>query len=254
MTDLAKLTWPQAAEWLNARTVALLPVGSTEPHGPHLPLDTDVTIARAQTLRAGERLSAAGLRCLVLPPVAYGVTNFTDGFAGRVTIQPGTLWSLIEDVVESLEQQGVQQVVLVNGHLEPAHVKVLRGLALDRPARGKDRAQVIVADVSRRRWAETLGEEFKSGDCHAGRYESSIVLAADPEHVSEDERARLEPVRIDLLDKMQAGARTFLEAGADAAYCGDPAAASAEEGRELIDRLATVVVESAREAWPDLFA
>ena len=260
MSDLAKLTWQEAAEWLSADTVALLPVGSTEPHGPHLPLDTDVTIARAQTLRAVERLGEAGVRSLALPPIAYGVTNFTDGFAGRVTIQPGTLWSLIEDVVESLEQQGVRQVVLVNGHLEPAHVKVLRGLAADRPERtessapGGARAQVIVADVSRRRWAQTLGEEFKSGDCHAGRYESSIVLAADPEHVHEGERAGLEPVSIDLIEKMKAGARTFLEAGADAAYCGDPAAASAEEGRDLIDRLATVVVESAREAWPELFA
>jgi creatinine amidohydrolase len=60
-------------------------------------------------------------------------------------------------------------------------------------------------------------------------------------------------VRIDLLAKMQAGVKSFREAGASEAYCGDPAAASAEEGRELCDRLARVVVESAREAWPELF-
>ena len=60
-------------------------------------------------------------------------------------------------------------------------------------------------------------------------------------------------MRIDLLEKMRAGVQTFREAGAAEGYCGDPAAASAEEGRELAERLAEMVVASAREAWPDLF-
>lgn len=254
MTELGKCTWPQAARLFGSGTVALLPVGSTEPHGPHLPLDTDVTIALAQARRGAELLEHAGVRTLVLPPVAYGLTHYTDGFAGRITLKPGTLWALVEDVVESLEQQGVLRVVLVNGHLEPAHVTVLRNLCVDRPAIGPERAQVVLADVTRRAAAATLGAEFQGGDCHAGRYESSLVLFADPHSVREDERARLEPLRIDLLEKMKAGARTFLEAGAAQAYCGDPAAASAAEGAELVDRLGEVVLDSARRAWPELFA
>ena len=56
MTELGKRTWPEAGELLGPETVAILPIGATEPHGPHLPLDTDVTIAQAQSRRAAERL------------------------------------------------------------------------------------------------------------------------------------------------------------------------------------------------------
>jgi creatinine amidohydrolase len=253
MTDLAKRTWIEAREMFSPRAIAILPVGSTEPHGPHLPLDTDVTIAVAQARRAAEKLAELGVPAFELPPIAYGITNYTTGFAGRVTIRPGTLWSLLEDIVCALEQQEVLQIVFANAHLEPAHVEVLRGVALDHAARGKGKAQVVFADNTRRRFAETLGAEFKSGDCHAGRYESSLVMAADPEAVHEAERAKLAPVAIHLLSKMKAGVTTFLEAGAEQAYCGDPRAASAEEGEKWIEHLADMIVVSARETWPDLF-
>lgn len=254
MTELAKRTWPEAEPFFDAKTIAIVPIGSTEPHGPHLPLDTDVTIARAQSLRAAELLAAQGVRAMVLPPIAYGITRYTDGFAGRVTLRPGTLWALLEDIVLSLAQDGVEQVVFSNGHLEPEHVKIIRGVALDNPTRGGGKAQVIFPDNTRRKWAQTLSAEFQSGDCHAGSYESSIMLAADPGSVRDEERLALPPVEIHLIEKMQAGQTTFRQMGAESAYCGDPAAASAAEGREQIDALASMIVESAREAWPDLFA
>src|SRR6185503_16285148 len=119
---------------------------------------------------------------------------------------------------------------------------------------GPHRAQVLFPDNTRRRWAATLGAEFQSGDCHAGRYESSVVLAADPAAVKADAMAALAPVAIDLIARMQAGAKTFVQAGAAAAYCGDPARATAAEGHDLIERLATMIVESMRETWPELFA
>ena len=252
MTDLAKLTWPEARALLGERTVALVPIGSTEPHGPHLPLDTDVTIAVAEARRAAELLAERGIASVVLPPVNYGVTRYTDGFEGWISLRPGTLWALCEDLFESLEDQGVRRIVLCNAHLEPEHVQVLRGVVLDRPEIRPDAAHVIFADNTRRRWAETLGDEFKSGDCHAGRYESSLVLHADPAAVREDERGRLAPVAIDLIAKMKAGINTFREMGADRAYCGDPAAASAAEGGDLTDRLARMVVTAALETWPEL--
>lgn len=253
MTDFAKLTSPEAARAIGPRTVALVPLGSTEPHGPHLPLDTDVTIALLQARRAAAWLEDLGVPALVLPAVPYGLTRFTEGFAGRVTLRPGTLWALVEDLITSLEQEGVRRIVLVNGHLEPEHVEVLRGVVLDHAGAGPGKAHAVLADVVRRRFACTLGEEFQSGDCHAGRYETSLVLAADPGGVREDERASLPEVRIDLLRKLRGGARSFREAGAERGYCGAPAAASAAEGEELAERLADVVVTLCRESWPELF-
>lgn len=254
MSELGKLTCEEARAFFGPRSIALLPIGSTEPHGPHLPLDTDVTIALAQARRAAARLGELGVPAFVLPPIAYGITRFTEGFAGRVTLRPGTLWALVEDIVLSLQQEGVLQIALVNGHLEPEHVQVLRGLALDHPERGKGRAQLLFPDNTRRRWAATLGDEFAGGDCHAGRYESSLVLAADPGAVREELRRSLPPHAVGLVEKMKSGARSFLEVGATRAYCGDPAAASAEEGERLVEQLAEVVVRTAREAWPELFA
>ncbi len=253
MTDLAKLTSPESAPFFGPRSIALVPVGSTEPHGPHLPLDTDVTIALAQSRRAAEMLASAGVSAFVLPPIAYGITNYTEGFRGRVSLRPGTLWALVEDLILSLEQEGVRQIVLVNGHLEPAHLTVLRGVVLDHAVRDGTRAQALLADNTRRRFVERLGREFQSGDCHAGSYESSLVLAADPSSVREELRRELAPVRIDLLEKMKHGVTSFAAAGAKDAYCGQPAEASAAEGRKLIDALAGIVVELARESWPDLF-
>lgn len=253
MTELAKCTWPEARALFGPRTVAILPIGSTEPHGPHLPLDTDVTIATAMARRSAERLGAEGVPAVVLPALPYGLTNYTSGFEGRVTLRSGTLWMLLEDVVTSLEQQGITRIVFANGHLEPEHVAVLRGVILDHAERGREKAQVLFPDNTRRRFAGTLGAEFQSGDCHAGRYESSLVLAADPDAVRETERRALPPVEIHLIEKMKAGVHGFREAGADRAYCGDPAAATADEGRELVERLSDMVIVSVREAWPDLF-
>jgi len=253
MTDLAKLTWPEARQLLTDRTVGIVPVGTTEPHGPHLPLDTDVTIATAQARRAAEKLAELGVASVVVPTVPYGVTHYADGFSGWLSLRPGTLWALLEDLFESLEQQGLRRIVMVNAHLEPGHIEVLRGVIRDRAAITKRGAQVVFADNTRRRFAGDFGEEFQSGECHAGRYESSIVLAADGAAVREEERRALPPKTVGLLEKMQAGVLSFREAGADRAYCGAPADASAEEGTELVDRLAEMAVTVTRETWPELF-
>lgn len=254
MTEFAKLTWPEAKALFATDPIALLPVGATEAHGPHLPLDTDVTIATAQAQRSAAQLLERGVPAFVMPPIAYTVAQFATAFAGTVTVRPTTLWNLVEDIVHSLEQHGVRRVVLCNAHLELQHVKLLRGVLKDHAGLTDRHAQLLFPDITRRRWASTLGEEFMSGECHAGRYEASIVMAADPDSVREAERVALEPKTVGLIEKMLGGAKDFIEIGADEAWCGDPASATAEEGRVLIDRLAAVVVGTIEEEWPDRFA
>ncbi|MEM6673952.1 MAG: creatininase family protein [Planctomycetota bacterium] len=252
MHELAKLTWPEARDLFAQDVVALLPVGATEAHGPHLPLDTDVTIATAQARRAGEVLDESGVAAVVMPPIAYTFAQFAFPFPGTVTVRPTTLWNLVEDVVESLEQHGVRRIALCNSHFERRHVELLRGVALDHAERTERYAKLLFPDVTRRRWAGTLGDEFKTGECHAGRYESSIVLAADPSSVREEERLALPKKEVGLVKKMLDGAADFVEIGADEAWCGDPAAASGEEGRDLIDRLGRIVATEVLEEWPEL--
>ena len=223
--------------------IALLPVGSTEPHGPHLGLGTDVVISAAACLRAAELLEKRGTMIgVIAPAISYGVTECATGFHGAVSIPGPVLTQYIAAACDGLLASGIRHVCLVNNHLEPAHDAAVRAVL---PGREK---KVSYACPLTKRWARTLSAEFKSGACHAGRYESSIIMAAGPEFVVEDLRTRLPPVPISLSEKLAAGVTTFEQMGMEAAYAGDPASASVEEGEQLIQRLGEMVVGEVLEA------
>ncbi len=112
---------------------------------------------------------------------------------------------------------------------------------------GRDKT-VSVACPLTKKWARTLDAEFKSGACHAGLYETSIMMAAAPEMVDEAMRSVLPAVPISLSQQLTAGATTFTQMGMDLAYAGDPARATVEEGERMIQRLADMVVGEVREA------
>jgi creatinine amidohydrolase len=97
-----------------------------------------------------------------------------------------------------------------------------------------------VASPLTRRWARTLSDEFKRGDCHAGRYETSLVLAAGG-RVLEARRA-LPPLGISLADAIRAGKDRFRDIGMDRAYTGAPGEATREEGEQLFARLVEMIV------------
>jgi creatinine amidohydrolase len=235
---LAHVTTDQLALLLRQPTVALLPVGSVEPHGPHLPLATDTIISEAVCARAVALVERArpGTRALIAPPVSYGVTDYAAGFAGALSLPAATLTAYLGAVVDALLAAGFRHVCLVNNHLEPAHDTAVRAVAT--AARGRT---VSIACPLTRRWARTLSAEFKSGACHAGQYETSIVLAATPALVDETARAALPAVPISLSREIAAGHTTFAAMGLSRAYAGAPAGASAAEGRDSIERLAEMV-------------
>ncbi|AKU92528.1 creatininase family protein [Vulgatibacter incomptus] len=232
----SSLTWEELRDAADGGAVALLPVGSTEAHGPHLPLHTDVVIAEEVADRARRLLEEAGKRAIVLPPLAYGVTEFAKGFSGTVSIGASTLEALVIDIAASLHGQGLSPLVLVNHHLEPEHFAALHRAAASAAARAAP-ARVIVPDHRKKPWALELGEEFCRGGSHAGSYETSLMLAAAPGEVRAAREA-LEPFHLDLGKAIKGGATSFLELGGDRAYFGDPAAASAAEGNALFDKLA----------------
>lgn len=245
MTIFQHQTWKEAREALARGVVAILPVGSTEAHGPHLPLATDVIISEEMSRRAAAKLRDQKIEALVLPSVVYSVTDFSSDFPGTISIRKETAVALIRDICVSLYSQGARLVVIANSHLEPEHiVSINEAVALVRQETGRE---VAFPDKRRRRWAMTLTEEFRRGDCHAGSYETSLVLAARPELVREDTRQQLEPVPISIADKIREGARTFTEAGGHEAYFGDPRAASREEGEATYNALADMLVTSVME-------
>lgn len=223
--NLGELAYPDVPEG----AVHLLPLGATEPHGPHAPLATDTVISVGICERAAERLEGE-IPVLVLPALPYGVTRYGSAFPGAVSISERTLRALVAEIAKS-----VGPIVLVNSHFEPEQVETLRSTGLP------------LLDLTRRRNAERLTDEFRSGSCHAGRYETSLVLADRPELVHRGRMQALEERHVDMPAAIRAGQTDFVAMGMDEAYCGAPAESSAEEGRETFETLADMLVELIRE-------
>lgn len=241
---LADLRYPDAEARLKNGAVALWPVGATEAHGPHLPLDTDVRIASAICERAVPALQdQLGTAALLLPPLAYSVTDCARPFSGTLSVPAEAVEAYVEAVARAALSTGFRAVCLVNAHLEPAHRHALRNAVQKASTAGP----VVLADPGARRFVPKMSEEFRSGACHAGQYETSIMLAAYPELVKAERARTLPPKRIDILAALKQGQSDFEAMGADQAYLGDPAAASAKEGAESLRTLVDIVVTTLRE-------
>lgn len=226
-----------AAVIIAGRPVAvMIPVGAIEPHGPHLPLDTDLIISRAAAERAIPRLWSAGVRGLLAPDVAYGVTDCAAGFAGAVGVTADALDAYLSAVMAGWFANGITHVCVLSNHLEPAHEETVRRVASRFPA-----ARVSAATPLARRWARTLSDEFRRGACHAGEYETSIVLAAHAAAVRRDLAGALPEVDVSLSEMLKAGKTRFREMGLTRAYAGAPARASVGHGEEMLERLADMV-------------
>ena len=238
---LANLTTEEVRELLaKPKTAALVPVGSVEPHGPHLMLATDTLIGEHASRVACERLMGQRIEAVVAPSVPYGVTDYAQGFAGAITIPAAVLSAYLRAVCTGLLAAGFKHVCLVSNHLEPEHDAAVRA-SID----GLPTGHASVASPLTRRWGRLLSDEYKHGNCHAGRYETSLVLAAKGRVLNV--RSTLPAIETSLADGIKTGKKTFAEMGLDQAYTGDPAHASIAEGEALYETLATMIVTEVAE-------
>jgi creatinine amidohydrolase len=227
----SEMTWTEVDEAMKDRPVALIPVGAVEAHGPHLPLNTDTVIATEMARRGAAKLKESGVQSLILPPVYFTVADFGADFAGTLSLPAETATALLRDVAVAAGRK-FRAVCYVNIHLEPRHLESLKKAVEEA---GKQGVSVCFTDITKKRWAELLGDAYRQGD-HGGAFETSLMMAAAPDQVRERERISLPPTE-GLLAAMKKGAKTFLEAGGEDAYFGDPTAASAEEGENLFEGL-----------------
>lgn len=241
--EWASLSWPGFRALSGRRTVAVLPLGALEAHGPHLPLGTDIVIAEAMARAGAARLSQRGCEVVVLPALPFAPAPFAADFAGTIDTEPRATTAMIQGVAASAARHGVDVTVIANAHHDPAHVAPIR------EAVATATQAILFPDLTRRRWASRLTPEFQSGACHAGRYEGSLLLAASP-HLVDTIRMRALPANPhSLVDAIQRGDRTFAAAGGPDAYFGWPADATADEGRAIIDALGSIVEEVVVEYW-----
>jgi creatinine amidohydrolase len=236
---LAELSSPTLEALLARDPVALWPIGAVEPHGPHAPLGTDTFISESMCDNAAATLNAEGITAVVLPSLPFGVTRFGAGFAGAVGIDATALKAVVAGVNASLREQGFRRLVIVNNHFEPDQVQALRDAAAETGA--------LYLDLVRRTHAQRLPDEFRRGSCHAGRYETALMLARRPDLVDGEVMAHLPALEVNMPAAIAAGKRDFREMGMERAYCGAPAEATAAEGEETFATLAQLLVELVRD-------
>ncbi len=208
---LAGATWPEAERDMTGAVLAV-PVGATEQHGPHLPLSTDTDIAVALVAR----LAARRPDVVAAPAVAYGSSGEHDGFAGTLSIGREATELLLVELGRSASAT-FAAVVLVSAH-GGNRVPVERA---ERRLRAEGRRVLAVFP----RWP---------GDAHAGRVETSLMLALHPERVRRElaEAGATAPIDELMPRLVSGGVRPVSPNG----VLGDPAGADAAEGRRLLER------------------
>jgi creatinine amidohydrolase len=216
-TALGGMTWTDVAAPL-----LVVPLGSCEQHGPHLPLHTDTVIAGA----LADRLAAARADCVVAPPLAISASGEHAGFPGTLSIGTEVMTDVVIELVRSADWAA--GVVLVNGH--------------GGNATAVERAAAVCAAEGRRLlvwWPRVAG-----GDPHAGHVETSLMLAIAPGEVRM-ERAVAGPVA-PIAELVVHGVRALSESG----VLGDPTAESAAAGEAILARLVADLA-GAVQAWVD---
>ena len=236
------MTWEDARDAAGPGSAAILPVGAIEAHGPHLPLETDVIIAKAMARAGAARLTARGLRVVVLPPLTYTAAAFAQDFSGTLSLRAETVTATVLDIAGSLARHGFRVLAIANAHLDPGHLASLdAAVELIRRELG---LAIAFPSLAAKPWAVRLGDEFRSGACHAGQFETSVVLAERPELVREAVMTSLPANPVSLSRAIRDGKRSFEEAGGPRAYFGSPAQATAKEGRVTIEVLGQILDEA----------
>ncbi len=239
---LSDMTWEELRDLDKGNVVAILAVGAMEAHGPHLPLATDVVISEAMVDSGAEKLLRNDRLPLLLPTLVYTPAVFGAGFPGTISLTPETLTDTLVGIARSLARHRVAVLAIANSHLDPANLAAIHGAA--EVCREESILGQIFPDWTRRPWASRLTEEFKSGACHAGRFEGSVVMAARPDLVRGEIQASLAPNPASLSVAIRSGKETFDEAGGKRAYFGYPAEATVEEGERTIETLGSILFEA----------
>jgi creatinine amidohydrolase len=244
-----RLTWEEMNQAIAAQKVVLLPTGSVEQHGPHLPVDVDVFLAESVCLEIGRR---APDRVLVLPPVSYGLNWHHIDFPGTIHIEPEVFIAYCLCITKSLAYHGFQKILLVNGHGSntPLVDLVARKTVL---GTGSLCAAVNYFSLGIEAFNRVKETPVMA---HADEFETSLYLHLAPERV----RMQKAVADNDVVGKYMTSDSTtpfvrfsdYWGRWTKTGVHGDPTAATAEKGKAIWDAMLPRLVELVDEfrAWP----
>jgi creatinine amidohydrolase/Fe(II)-dependent formamide hydrolase-like protein len=236
--SIAELTYPDISKRLGASSILCLPIGSIEQHGPHLPLNTDLVLAEEFTRRMIARWGEIH-DLWQLPSVAVSLAREHDWAPGTLSLSIEGISRLIRDLGrEIVRSLPARNLAVINGH--GGNRGILEALAQD--LRGDFGLNVCILHPTT--WAD-INAASKTPDIHGGKNETSMMLAVAPHLVRTDQIAelqatpRMEVVRATILDQSVTWPWTTEErAIAESGVIGDAKSASAEFGKQLLDKIA----------------
>lgn len=226
MSQLGEAVWPEL--WYGGRRPLLVvPVGSCEQHGPHLPLDTDTRVAIALANGLAQSYDPGDL--MITPPLTISASGEHGGFPGTLSIGTEVFEQVLIELGRSADWSG--GMVLVNGH----------------GGNSQAAQRAVAALTTEGRRVLSWWPRVDGGDAHAGHTETSLMLAIAPALVRLDraERGRTEPIGELSAELRRDGVRAVSENG----VLGDPAGATASHGRNLLTRLTIDLVAAVDEWW-----
>lgn len=220
--------------------IAVLPTGSLEQHGRHLPVGTDSLLAEAVATEAADRAADRGVETVVFPAIWTGYSPHHTTLGGTVTLKKETMLALLEDVCESIAEMGFDRILMVNGHGGNGPLTSLVAGDL-----GVNLEDVEVAEITYFDLAGTAAEEIRTGDTgsayHAGEFETSLMLYLYEEYVDLD-AAVDDPVTPlseysprDMFEGGPLGTRKTYDRLTEDGARGEPTLATAEAGEKLFD-------------------
>jgi creatinine amidohydrolase len=245
--DWRRLTAPEIrAVAASGDALAVLPVGSLEQHGPHLPVITDTATAAEVALRAARIAAEAGMRVLVLPGLWTGMSEHHLPFGGTISLNYAEFAGVLRGVVRSLRALGFARLLVANGHggnNEPLAV-ACRELAVEF-------GLPVVATMPWSAAVKEIAVLMETGDHvqHACEAETSVMLTIAPALVRRDrfEAAVQRPEGVPL---RRGFSRfwSFAERAPQSGVRGDPRPATAEKGEAMLDAMASALAAAMRDA------
>ena len=248
-----ELTWIEMREAISSNPAVLLPFGTVEDHGPHLPLNTDNVIVEAICLDAARRATG---EMLVMPTVAYGLDEHHMDFPGTITVDMQNLLAFVADVAMSPARHGFNHVLIVNGHGSNASIAELAARRVILQTGIVCGAMSPNAAIDPTLAEPTLSEMRRSGPggvAHAGEYETAMMLHLRPDLVQMDRAVReigqlkLEHFNWDHSEPSVLSWQDWWSRMSESGVCGDPTVATAEFGRALFERTVQNFVRFVRE-------
>lgn len=232
----------ESAPWKAIREVkydvAVLPWGATEPHNLHLPFGTDILEAEYVATESARRSAEGGAKVIVLPAIPYGVNTGQMDLNMTISMNPGTQYMVLKDVVESLSHHGIPKIVILNSHGGNDFKQMIRELQPKYP-------ETFLCTIN---WWKVVDQKefFEEKDDHAGEMETSVMLALAPTFVLPLREAGAGATKGFRLKGLREGwvwaPRRWTKVSQDTG-AGDPKKATAEKGKKYLEAVTKQIAE-----------